>query len=183
MALAADLEKRLVSYAPRSDAAAWPAVAGQCRCLVRRTAPGSGSILLGRLSTLWRIVVPHLADSPQAAIADLVTVAAINQMLAGIEATHTARTRANVHAACTALHAVASGLPHAARNTTDTASGPRTRDRGVSPRTGRHLAAVMAPRPQLVVCVELGLRYWSLRALEGRLPVADLAAHRDALRG
>ena len=181
--LAADLERRLGAYRPTTDPQAWAPVAGQCRCLVRRTAPRSASILRGRLSTLWAILAGQLTDCPDTPVADLVTTAAVNRLLASLQASHTERTRANIRAAAAALHRAAAGVPHTARNSADEASGPRTRNRALSARSARLLAEVCSGRPLHTVCTESHLGFSALRPLEGHLPPADLAAHRDALRG
>lgn len=181
--LAVDLERRLAAYRPTTDTEAWGPVAGQCRCLVRRTSPRSASILRGRLSTLWAILAEQLTDSPDAPVADLVTTAAVNRLLASLQASHTERTRANIRAAAAALHRAAAGVPHAPRNSPDEASGPRTRDRDLSARSARLLIAVCSGRPLHTVCGQSQAGFSALRPLEGYLPAADLAAHRAALRG
>lgn len=183
--LAVDLERRLAAYRPTTDTEAWGPVAGQCRCLVRRTSPRSASILRGRLSTLWAILAEQLTDSPDAPVADLVTTAAVNRLLHPCRPpTPRANPWANIRAAAAALHRAAAGVPHAPGTARTRRPGLRTRDRDLSARSARLLdrGVFRAPAAHRVRPVA-GPVFSALRPLEGYLPAADLAAHRAALRG
>lgn len=182
--LTADLEPRLAAYTPTTFTAQWPKVAAQCRCLVRRTAPCSASILAGRLATLWRIVGPMVADAPEARVASLVSTTAVNRMLVELEVTHTQRTRANIAAAARALVAAAESRPHVRTNVRDDASsGPATSRRTLSPRLEAARDALCQSTAVAAVLAEHPVTFTGLDLICAHLPTAVLSEHRDALRG